>query len=137
MIDFKKKIITTPDKCYPKYIEVSISNPDTQPVSWELDLSEFTKQQVFSVSHKEGKLEAGDKTQIKVSFNPFEVGEFKYVVPLYLESPTMKKSKYLDVEIKGVSSFPKLLFSKREVILPVVPLNILAETSFNVLNDGY
>jgi hypothetical protein len=23
------------------------------------------------------------------------------------------------------------------VILPVVPLNILAETSFNILNDGY
>lgn len=41
------------------------------------------------------------------------------------------------MEIKGISSFPKLLFSKREVILPVVPLNTLAETSFNVLNDGY
>ena len=43
----------------------------------------------------------------------------------------------MDVEIKGASSHPRLLFSKREVILPVVPLNTLAETSFNVINDGY
>lgn len=59
-------------------------------------------------------------------------------MPLYIEDEEVKqKSKYLDVEIKGTAAFPSINFSRREVILPVVPLNIVATTSFRIFNDGY
>jgi hypothetical protein len=39
--------------------------------------------------------------------------------------------------MKGFGSYPKLFFDRREVILPVVPLNIMAFSSFFIINDGY
>jgi|JI6StandDraft_1071083.scaffolds.fasta_scaffold10500_1 hypothetical protein len=75
---------------------------------------------------------------MKAGFNPYEVGTYSATLPLYIEDEEVKqKSKYLDVEIKGVASFPSINFSKREVILPVVPLNVTTSTSFRIFNDGY
>ena len=39
--------------------------------------------------------------------------------------------------MKGYGSYPKLSFDRREIILPIVPLNILAVSHFYVINDGY
>lgn len=36
VIDFKRKIVTKPDRCYPKFITVSISNIDEEDVNWQL-----------------------------------------------------------------------------------------------------
>jgi hypothetical protein len=36
LVDFKRKIVTKPDRCYPKFITVKISNIDNEEVSWEL-----------------------------------------------------------------------------------------------------
>lgn len=45
--------------------------------------------------------------------------------------------KYVDVIFKGTASLPNLFFNKREVIMPVVPLDIETTSSFKILNDGY
>lgn len=37
----------------------------------------------------------------------------------------------------GSGAYPRLLFDKKEVILPVVPLNTSAKCSFRIINDGY
>jgi hypothetical protein len=39
--------------------------------------------------------------------------------------------------MKGVGQNPRLLFDRKEVILPIVPLGNLATTTFRVINDGY
>ena len=39
IIDFKRKIVTKPDRCYPKFITVMIHNIDDEEVTWELDNS--------------------------------------------------------------------------------------------------
>ena len=39
--------------------------------------------------------------------------------------------------MKGEGAFPKLIFDKMQVILPIVPLGIEARASFRVINDGY
>jgi hypothetical protein len=39
--------------------------------------------------------------------------------------------------MKGSAARPKLLFDRREVLLPVVPLGIESRCTFRVLNDGY
>ena len=46
-------------------------------------------------------------------------------MPLYITNPKLiEPIKYVDVIFKGVSSLPNLYFNKREVIMPVVPLDI-------------
>jgi hypothetical protein len=47
VIDFKRKIVTKPDRCYPKYINVNIKNIDDEDVSWTLDDSSIRKEGIF------------------------------------------------------------------------------------------
>jgi hypothetical protein len=37
----------------------------------------------------------------------------------------------------GVGTHPKILFDRREIVLPVVPLGITAKTTFKIKNEGY
>jgi len=37
IIDFKRKIVTKPDRCYPKFINATISNIDQEDVDWYLN----------------------------------------------------------------------------------------------------
>ena len=49
-----------------------------------------------------------------------------------------KSSKaYMEISISGSAMKPRILFDRREVILPPVPLNIPTRESFRVLNDGF
>lgn len=59
-------------------------------------------------------------------------------MPLFIRNKTLPEPiKYVDVVFKGTSSLPNLFFNKREVIMPVVPLDIETTSSFKILNDGY
>ncbi len=39
--------------------------------------------------------------------------------------------------LTGVAANPKLLFDRREILLPPVPLNIESKLQFRIINDGY
>jgi len=39
--------------------------------------------------------------------------------------------------MKGVGAYPRLTFDRREIILPIVPLEIESRCSFRIYNDGY
>ena len=54
---------------------------------------------------------------------------------LYLDGDESKA--YMTVEIKGQGAFPRLIFDRREIILPVVPLRIASRCIFRIYNDGY
>jgi len=93
---------------------------------------------VFQIEVTKGVLKSKEKLEFKVSFNPYTVGDYSYKLPLYITSSKVKEQlKYVDVVLKGVSCLPMLYFNKREVIMPVVPLDIETTSSFRVLNDGY
>ena len=49
LIDFKRKIVTKPDRCYPKYITVTITNIDSEDVNWQLKDDEIKKDGIFQV----------------------------------------------------------------------------------------
>ena len=55
---------------------------------------------------------------------------------MYLD-PGVRSKSYLEITLKGSGSFPKLVFDRREVILPSVPLGITSKSIFRVINDGY
>jgi hypothetical protein len=59
IIDFKRKVITTPDKCFPRFINVTLTNPDKKAILWSIDDSAILKEQIFSLEHKKGRLGPG------------------------------------------------------------------------------
>ena len=56
-------------------------------------------------------------------------------VDLRLDNSTDKA--YLQLELKGRASHPSLLFDRREVVLPIVPVGVKATTRFFIINKGY
>jgi hypothetical protein len=66
------------------------------------------------------------------------VGQYNHRLPLFIKSAKLKEPlKYVDIVLIGTSSLPMLYFNKREIMMPVVPLDIETTSSFRVLNDGY
>lgn len=43
----------------------------------------------------------------------------------------------MDLPIKGLAAFPKLQFDRREILMPVVPLNVESRCMFKIFNVGY
>lgn len=134
-IEFKKKIITALDKCVPSVAELTISNPDKTGLSWKIDLTKIESEKIFSIHPNEGFLDPGQTHIIKASFNPLEVGEFSKTIPLYIDNDFAKP--YLEIVLRGNGAAPKLMFDRREIILPIVPLNIVSKCVFRIVNDGY
>ncbi len=63
---------------------------------------------------------------------------YEKIVPFYISDPELAENvPYLDLVLKGEGAFPRLLFDRKEVILPVVPLHVEAKCTFRILNDGY
>jgi hypothetical protein len=89
---------------------------------------------VFSITPSEGRLECGQTFRVKASFNPTIQGEYTRNIPVYIDR---EEVAYLNLVLKGSAARPKLLFDRREVILPVVPLGVESRCSFRIINDGY
>lgn len=114
IIDFKRKIVTKPDRCYPKYITVTISNIDEEDVNWHLRDDEIKKEGIYQIDVTKGTLKSKEKLEFRVSFNPYTVGEYNHKLPLYITSSKLKEPlKYVDVLLKGTASLPMLYFNKR------------------------
>ena len=61
LIDFKRKIVTKPDRCYPKFMNVTISNIDEEEVEWELKDDEIRKEGIFQMDVTSGILKSKEK----------------------------------------------------------------------------
>ena len=46
-------------------------------------------------------------------------------------------SNELEVVVEGRAAHPKIIFDKREVIMPVVPLSIESRACLKIINEGY
>jgi len=119
-------------------MEIMLSNPDKYDVGWRLDVSTLNADKVFQIQPTEGRVESGQRIIIKAFFNPFAPGVYERSVPLYLDDPELPQNmSYVDIQLKGEGAFPRLLFDRKEIILPVVPLNVKSKCLFRIINDGY
>lgn len=75
------------------------------------------------------------RVTLKAGFNPYVPDEYEKRVPLYLDGEF--KKPYKEIIFKGLGAYPRLLFDRKEVILPIVPLGVVAKCSFRIINDGY
>ena len=88
---------------------------------------------------KEGELsENTDATlcTVKFSFTPQNKKKYINKVTLYTIDDSGKQSTKT-ITLIGEGTLPRLYFDKRELILPIVPLNIESTIKFKIKNDGY
>ncbi len=91
-----------------------IENIDDDEVEWELHDGEIQKEGIFELSQTKGKVKPKEKLEIKVSFNPYQVGDYSHKLPLFIHSKKIAQPlKYVDVIMKGTASLPNIFFNKR------------------------
>ena len=114
-IEFKKKIITSADKLYANKQNILLSNPDNKPIEFRFDVSSINQEKIFSIRPSQGMIKADQNLDIEVSFNPYQPGEFDKKVDLYINN---QKRPYLNLIMKGKGAYPRLVFDRKEVVLP-------------------
>jgi hypothetical protein len=131
---FDKKIITSLDAVVPQPAIITFTNSQLKPISFRIDTSAIEKKEVFSIIPVTGTIDPQVPVTVKVSFKP--QGNEKYTVelPLYIEDDV---KPYTVIKLRGEGAYPKLLFDRREVIMPIVPLGIESKCSFRIDNEGY
>ena len=82
----------------------------------------------------EGVLDAKSTITLKASFKPVFQGIYEAKLPLYLEN---EDKPYTEIVLRGEGAIPRILFDRREIILPVVPLGVESKCTFRIINDGY
>jgi hypothetical protein len=88
---------------------------------------------------KEGELSENTDAAlctVKFSFTPLIKKKYTGKVILFTRDESGKKSTKT-INLIGEGTLPRLYFDKRELILPVVPLNIESSIKFKIKNDGY
>jgi hypothetical protein len=132
-LDFGRTIIAY-HEIYPKEQVIELSNPSEKAVSFRVDYVQGASP--FSVSCDKNSLQPGDTALIKVTYRPVNAGVSERVLPIVVEGLNENRS-YVTITVKGSADYPKILFDRREIILPVVPLGVEAKMTFLIFNDGY
>lgn len=131
---FKKKIIKANEKHFPTFEDIRIWNADKKIIKWYFDVKSLEVEKVFTITPHEGRIEGGQMAILRVGFNPHDHREYESKVLVYIDdNPT----PYTEILLKGEGASPRLLFDRREVILPITPLDTYARSTFRIINDGY
>jgi hypothetical protein len=115
--------------------EIILKNDDLSTLVWDLDVSDLNKDGNFSIEPSSGALSMGSEETVKITFRPFAEAAYSALVALRLDRSTDKA--YLELELKGRGSYPRLLFDRKDVVLPAVPIGVKSSTRFHILNKGY
>lgn len=134
--DFKKKTITQIEGSGPETMVLKVTNPDpTQSARFFIDTKSLDETKTFHLSKTEGVVAPRSEVTIIVEFRPTIPGVWVYELPLFVdEERAVSKAT---ITLKGESAFPKIMFDRREVIMPIVPLGVESRVQFFIHNDGY
>jgi hypothetical protein len=131
---FEKKIITSLDAVVPQPAIITFTNSQSRPIGFRIDTSAIEKKEVFSIIPTIGTIDPQVPVTVKVSFKPQGNEKYSVELPLFIEEDT---KPYTVIKLKGEGAYPKLLFDRREVIMPIVPLGVESRCSFRIENEGY
>lgn len=147
--DFEDKVVQRdPGRRIPYTTELTFKNDSDKGISWLLDDTtlrpvssgvggNITSAAIWFVSPKRGNLTPGEVVTVRATFSPQEDADYEAEFPLYLEDQEDKSRPYLNLTLCGCGVYPRVTFSVEEVMLPVVPLNVVSRAKFMVINDGY
>lgn len=134
--DFKKKTISQMEGTLPDTQTLKVTNPDpNHPVRFFIDTKELDDSKEFHLSKTEGVVAPKSSIDIVIEFRPTIPKEYCFKLPLYVDDE--KTTPKAVITLKGESAFPRILFDRREVIMPIVPLNVESKIQFYIYNDGY
>ena len=120
-------------------MQIALNNPSRVAMKWKIDTKNLSVDKVFHIEPESGIVEANSQCTIEAYFNPYTPEKYIKILPLYIEGDDeiVNNVPYVEITLKGEASFPRLLFDRKEIILPVVPLDISGKCIFRVINDGY
>lgn len=134
--DFKKKTISQLEGNESDKMILKISNPDpTNSTRFFIDTKQLDDNKLFYLSKTEGVVAAKSSIQIVIDFRPTIPGVWNCQLPLYIDDERSTPKSL--ITLKGESAFARIMFDRREVIMPVVPLGVESSMHFYVYNDGY
>ena len=134
--DFKKKTISQLEGSGPDNLSLRVSNPDSsQAARFFIDTTELEEHKVFHLSKTEGVVPPKSSVDIIIEFRPTKPKDWQFKLPLYVDDD--RNNPRAVITLKGVSAFPRILFDRREIIMPIVPLGVESKITFNIFNDGY
>lgn len=142
-IDFGKSFIFL-SKENPSKQELKIFNLGLEDLEWKVlitpNLDHLINIGVYSFNKTTGKIisDGSSFDLITLNFQPInnQVYEENFVIYVKTKhSDSYMKAK--TVVITGEGIYPRVFFDRREVIFPVVPLNMESKVVFKIKNDGY
>lgn len=96
---------------------------------------ELEAERVFVLSKSEGSIPPNKSLNIEVEFKPHVPGKWECVLPIYLDQD--RENKKSEIILKGEAAFPKVQFDRRQIIMPVVPLDTESRCFFRIINEGF
>jgi len=156
-LDYKTKVVATGMQSAPSVLELALHNADDFPIEWKIDVEPLKKYLgVFTLEPNHGLLAPEQDCMVRGSFTPSEPIEYKTSLSVYISPPRTgqggqqageseevatlppdESKSYLSLRLRGQGTVPKLSFDRREIVLPVVPLNIRSRCLFHIVNEGY
>ena len=116
-------------------VSLRLTNEVDDSLHWELVLPSDIQSEAFRITPSSGVLQSGHTASVQVSFFPSEVKYYHMKVGVCLDQN--RSATYMDITASGHGANPALTFDRREVILPVVPLDVASRVSFVINNEGY
>ena len=89
---------------------------------------------IFTLTPSSGVLDPGETQNLTIGFNPDTPGDYDETIDFYIDN---SDKPYINLAVRGVGTIPRIIFDRREVVLPVVPLNTIAKAQFTIINEGY
>jgi hypothetical protein len=127
-------VVSNGDKSFPANKTVTLKNPDLYQLRWRAETTDIDKNRIFGIKPSNGRIESGEQVEITVSFNPQLPQDYEALVDFFIDD---KPKPYGQLAIRGTGTYPKITFDRREVVLPIVPLNFVAKSTFHIKNEGH
>ena len=142
-IDFGTKIVLRERvKKIPYALDFTLTNSDdTRPdVAWSLGApvdasSGGDMSAAVTFDPLAGVMQQGESVTVRCTFSPREAVQYQMDVPIYLDGQS--ETPYVNVEVMGEGTHPRLAFDTREVVLAPTPLGVRTTRRFMIVNKGY
>ena len=91
----------------------------------------------FFISPVRGDLAPNQSAPVRVTFQPQASGGFSKRLQIYVSGQPDPDRPYYTLLCRGSGVYPRMMFSRTNIQLPVVPLGVTSRATFTIINNGY
>eukprot|EP01063_Lacrimia_lanifica_P021383 TRINITY_DN2869_c0_g2_i1.p1 TRINITY_DN2869_c0_g2~~TRINITY_DN2869_c0_g2_i1.p1 ORF type:complete len:2912 (+),score=1278.25 TRINITY_DN2869_c0_g2_i1:97-8832(+) len=117
-------------------ISLRLTNEVESELQWNLVAPQDpATDEIFRITPTSGSLAPGHTASVSVNFFPAEVRSYSMKVGVCLDGN--RSRNYMDILVTGNGANPALTFDRRELLMPIVPLDVPSRAAFTINNEGY